>query len=81
MALSFVEKLLKQLQQTGDLSPILHGGGPKPKLNIEQLSLPVALVKVDNDATLDELCEQFKAQTAITISRLAMGRLPKKETP
>jgi transposase len=28
VALSFVEKLLKQLRDTGDLAPKPHGGGP-----------------------------------------------------
>ncbi len=78
VALSFVEKLLKQLRETGDLAPKPHGGGPKPKLNAEQLSLLTSLVEADNDATLDELCEQLKAKTTITISRSTMGRILQK---
>ena len=75
VALSFVEKLLKQLRETGDLAPRPHGGGPQPKLNTAQLSLVNALVEADNDATLQELCEQLEQQTTIRISRSTMGRM------
>lgn len=75
VALSFVEKLLKQLRDTGDLSPKPHGGGPQPKLNAEQLALVATLVEADNDATLAELCEQLKETTTVTISRSTMGRV------
>lgn len=75
VALSFVEKMLKQQRETGDLAPKPHGGGPKPKLNAAQLSLVRALVEADNDATLEELCGQLKEQTTITISRSTMSRI------
>ena len=75
VALSFVEKLLKQLRETGDLAPKPHGGGRIPKLNAEQLSLVSALVESDNDATLKELCQQLQEKTTITISRSTMGRV------
>lgn len=75
VALSFVEKLLKQQRETGDLAPKPHGGGPTPKLNAEQLSLLAALVEADNDATLEELCQQLQERTTITISRSTMGRM------
>jgi transposase len=75
VALSFVEKLLKQLRETGDIAPKPHGGGPKPKLNADQLFLVRALVEADNDATLEELCKRLKDQTTIVISRSTMGRV------
>jgi transposase len=75
VALSFVEKLFKQLRETGDLAPKPHGGGPKPKLSAEQLPLVVTLVEADNDATLEELCAQLQEKTAIAISRSTMGRI------
>ena len=75
VALSFVEKLFKQLRETGKLAPKPHGGGQKPKLNAAQLSLVVALVETDNDATLEELCQQLQEKTTITISRSTMGRI------
>ncbi len=75
VALSFVEKLLKQQRETGDLTPKPHGGGPTPKLNAAQLELVTALVEADNDATLDELCQQLHQRTTIPISRSTMGRI------
>jgi transposase len=75
VALSFVEKLFKQLRETGKLAPKPHGGGRKPKLNAAQLSLVVALVEADNDAILEELCQQLQEKTTITISRSTMGRI------
>jgi transposase len=75
VATSFVEKLLKRLRETGDILPRPHGGGPQPKLNAEQLQLVKALVEADNDATLEELCDQLAAETSITISRSTMGRI------
>jgi transposase len=78
VALSFVEKLFKQLRDTGDLAPKPHGGGPKPKLNAEQLPLVVTLVEADNDATLEELCAQLQEKTAIAMSHSTMGRILQK---
>jgi transposase len=75
VALSFVEKLLKQRRDTGDLAPKPHGGGRTPKLNAAQLALVTALVEADNDATLAELCQQLQEKTTITISRSTMGRI------
>lgn len=75
VALSFVEKLLKQQRETGDLAPKPHGGGRTPKLNAAQLALVTALVEADNDATLEELCEQLQQRTTITLSRSTMGRI------
>lgn len=78
VALSFVEKLLKQQRETGDLAPKPHGGGQPSKLNAAQLELVSALVKADNDATLEELCQQLHQRTTIRISRSTMGRILQK---
>jgi transposase len=78
VALSFVEKLLKQWRETGNLAPKPHGGGAKPKLNSAQFALVAALVEADNDATLEELCQQLQTQTAMTISRSTMGLVLQK---
>ena len=37
VAKSFVQKLLKRSQETGDISPLAQGGSPPTKLNSEQL--------------------------------------------
>jgi transposase len=75
VATSSDEKLLKGLRDTGDILPKPHGGGPRPKLNTEQLQVLRALVEADNDATLAELCDQLTAATSVTISRSTMGRM------
>lgn len=75
VALSFVEKLLKQHRETGDIAAKPHGGGRTPKLSAEQLALVKALVEADNDATLAELCEQLQEKTMITVSLSTMGRV------
>lgn len=75
VAKSFVQNLLKQLRETGDILPKPHGGGRRPTLNAEQLQLVTRLVEADNDATLDELCERLQAKTSTSISRATMSRV------
>jgi transposase len=75
VSLSFLENLLKRLRETGDILPKPHGGGHPPKLQAEQLMLVKALVEADNDATLEELCEQLQQQTQVLVSRSTMGRM------
>ena len=38
VATSFVEKLMKQLREIGDILSKPHAGGPKPRLNEAQLN-------------------------------------------
>lgn len=52
VAKSFIQKLLKQHKETGDISPHPQGGSPKPKLNQEQLIELVEIIETNNDATL-----------------------------
>jgi transposase len=75
VSLSFVEKLLKQLRESGDFAPKPHGGGQTPKLNAQQLELLAALVEAQNDATLAELCEQLQQQTQVSISVSTLWRI------
>ena len=75
VALSFIEKVLKQWRETGDLGPKPHGGGTPPKLNEEQQGLVQSLIESKNDMTLDELCEEVHQQTQVRVSRSTMGRI------
>lgn len=75
VSLSFIEKLLKQWRETGNLAPKPHGGGSPPKLNAEQRALVQVLVESKNDATLDELCREIQQQTDVVVSRATMGRV------
>lgn len=78
VTLSFVEKLLKQQRETGDIAAKPHGGGRSLKLSAEQFSLVAALVEADNDATLEELAQQLQQKTMIRVSRSTMGRVLQK---
>ena len=75
VALSFVEKLIKQEKETGSIAPKGHGGGSKPKLSEAQKQVVAELVAADNDATLVELCEQLEERVGVRVSRSTRGRL------
>lgn len=75
VALSFIEKLLKQWRETGDLAPKPHGGGTPPKLTGEQEGLVQTLIESKNDMTLEELCQEVHQQTQVLVSRSTMGRI------
>lgn len=78
IALSFLQKLLKQYRQTGDIAPQPHGGGGQLKLNPEQLAILVSLIETNNDATLVELCHLLQEQTGVRVSRATMGRMTQR---
>ena len=75
VAKSFVQKLLKQEQQTGDISPKHQGGNSPPKVQGADLVTLIEIIENNNDATLEELCELLKEQTGIEVSRATMGRI------
>lgn len=75
VALSFVQKLIKQYDNTGDIHPRPHGGGKKLKLTEEQLEVLGEIVSKNNDATLEELCKLLQERTTVKISRATMGRM------
>ena len=75
VAKSFVQKLLKQEQQTGDISPKRQGGNSPPKVQGADLVTLTEIIENNNDATLEDLCELLKAETGIKVSRATMGRI------
>ena len=75
VAKSFVQKLLKRVQDTGDISPRAQGGSPPTKLNSEQLVTLVEIIEENNDATLKELTELLESKTGIKVSISTMGRI------
>ncbi len=88
VALSFVEKLLKQCRETGSIAPKVRTQQTPTKLNSEQLMVLGQIVKTTNDATLDELRYQLEQQTGVLIGRSAVDRMltklnltVKKNTP
>ena len=51
VAKSFIQKLLKRAQETGDISPLAQGGSPPTKLKSEQLVTLVEIIEENKDAT------------------------------
>src|SRR5262245_4030686 len=83
----YIYKLLKQRQERGDLSPLPHGGGARPKLSEEKKEKVVALVAKVPDATLAELRGEIKKQLRLEVSMgtvwnlLDALRLTRKKRP
>lgn len=75
VSVSFVQKLLKNYQQTGSVEPKPHRGGKASKLNSQQLDLLRELVQQDPSATLQELCDRLENKTGVKVSRSTMSRV------
>lgn len=75
VALSFIEKLLKQHRETGSIAPKQRTEQTPTKLNTEQLTVLEQLVEENNDATLDELRYQLEQKTGILIGRSTIDRM------
>lgn len=75
VALSFIEKLLKQQRETGSIAPKERTQQTPTKLNVEQLKVLEQLVEAQNDATLDELRYQLKQRTGVLIGRSTVDRM------
>lgn len=78
VAKSFVQKLIKQYKETGDISPRKQGGSPPPKLNSEQLVILTEIIDNHNDATLEELCDLLEEKVGVKISRSTMSKIIRK---
>jgi len=77
VALSFVQKLLKQYRETKNITPRTDRCGVKCKLNGEQLLILAELIKANNDATLEELRYLLYGKIGISLSRAKIGRMIK----
>ena len=75
---NFVQKLLKQYLDTGNIYPQPQGGSPEPKLKQEQLIDLIEIIETHNDATLEELCDLLDEKLQIRVSRATMGRITQK---
>lgn len=75
VALSFVEKLLKQYRESRSIAPKVRIQQTPTKLNQEQLKVLSSIVSDNNDATLDELCRLLKQQTGVLIGRSTLDRM------
>ncbi|TRU85362.1 MAG: transposase [Microcystis novacekii Mn_MB_F_20050700_S1] len=74
VTLSFVQKLLKQFRETGDIRPKTYRCGRHLKLTPEQMSVFGQLIEENNDATLAELSELFLEKTGILLSVATVAR-------
>lgn len=75
VALSFIEKLLKQHRETGNIAPKVRTEQTPTKLNESQLTILEQIVKANNDATLDELRYQLEQKTGVLIGRSTVDRM------
>ena len=75
VAKSFIQKIIKQYKETGDIHPKPQGGSPEPKLKKEQLLDLIEIIETNNDATLEELCGLLEEKLQVKISRATMGRI------
>ncbi|MCG5056968.1 MAG: IS630 family transposase [Limnoraphis sp. WC205] len=75
VAKSFIQKLLKQYRETGDIHPQPQGGSPEPKLKGEQLIDLIEIIENYTDATLEELCDLLEEKLQVRVSRATMGRI------
>jgi transposase len=78
VALSFIEKLLKQYRETGNIAPKVRTEQTPIKLKPDQLAKLEELVIANNDATLAELREQLKEATGVLIGRSTVDRMLQK---
>ena len=75
---SFIQKLIKKYQETGDIRPLSQGGSPPSKLNSEQLVILVELMEKNNDATLEELSSLLEKATGVKVGKSTIGRISQK---
>lgn len=78
VALSFIEKLIKQYRETGSVEPKKRTVQTPTKLNHEQLAVLEKLAEENNDATLEELSQMLHEHTGVLISRVTVDRMLKK---
>ena len=78
VTLSFVQKLLKQYRETGDLRPKTYRCGRHLKLTPEQMIVLGTLIEENNDATLAELSTLFLERTGIVLSVATVARIAER---
>ena len=78
VALSFVQKLLKQYRETDSVAPKKRTQQTPPKLSEAHLAVLRRLVEAQNDATLEELRAQLAAEIDGLVSRSTIDRALKK---
>jgi transposase len=75
VALSFIQKLIKQYKETGNIAPKVRTKQTPTKLTDEQLQVLKELVAENPEATLQELREKLAAIAGVTISISTVHRM------
>ncbi|KOR35410.1 MULTISPECIES: helix-turn-helix domain-containing protein [Planktothricoides] len=75
VALSFIQKLIKQYKETGNIAPKVRRKQTPTKLTDEQLQVLKKLVAETPEATLQELKEKLAAIAGVTISISTVHRM------
>jgi transposase len=75
VALSFVQKLLKQRREVGHIAPKVRQTQTPTKLNAAHLIVLSEIVDANHDAVLEELQQLLAERTGILIGRSIMGRM------
>jgi transposase len=78
VTLSFVQKLLKQYRETGDVRPKTYRCGRHLKLTPEQMIVLGKLIEENNDATLAQLSKLFLERTGILLSVATVARIAER---
>ncbi|RPH90579.1 MAG: transposase [Chroococcales cyanobacterium metabat2.561] len=78
VTLSFVQKLLKQYRETGDVRPKTYRCGRHLKLTPEQMLVLGKLIEENNDATLAQLSKLFLERTGILLSVATVARIAER---
>jgi len=75
---AFLQKLVRQKRETGDIAPLPPGGGPAAKLNAEAEVAIGNWVLENIDITLAELRAYIKKKLKIEVSESTICRLLQK---
>lgn len=75
VALSFVEKLLKQYREIGSIAPKVRIQQTPTKLNSQQLRILEEIVSANKDGTLNELRSHLEQKTGVQIGQTTMDRM------
>ena len=71
---TIVKKMLRQLRETGDLSPRPHGGGHTPRLSAKHLKLLRSEVARDPDKSVGALRDHLEERAGVNVSTPTVSR-------
>lgn len=72
--LSFVQRLIRRHENTGQVTAKLHAGGARAKITVEGLPIVQQLVNEQPDALLAELCARLQERSGLKVSIPTMHR-------